>query len=40
YGDVRRVYGLEGEPCKLCGTPIRRVKLGGRSSHSCPSCQA
>jgi formamidopyrimidine-DNA glycosylase len=34
-----RVYGREGEPCLVCGTPIRRVVLAGRSSHYCPKCQ-
>ena len=34
-----RVYGREGEPCLTCGTPIRRLVIGGRSSHYCPKCQ-
>ena len=34
-----RVYGREGEPCLACGTAIRRVVLGGRSSHYCSKCQ-
>ncbi len=34
------VYGLEGEPCKNCGTPILRIQVGGRSSHYCPNCQS
>jgi len=34
-----RVYGREGESCLVCGTPIRRVVLAGRSSHYCPKCQ-
>jgi len=34
-----RVYGREGEPCLTCRTPIKRVVLGGRSSHYCPKCQ-
>jgi formamidopyrimidine-DNA glycosylase len=34
-----RVYGREGEPCLVCGTPIKRVVLSGRSSHYCPKCQ-
>jgi formamidopyrimidine-DNA glycosylase len=34
-----RVYGREGEPCLVCGTPVRRVVLSGRSSHYCPKCQ-
>ena len=34
-----RVYGREGEPCRKCGTPIKRVVIAGRSSHYCPKCQ-
>ncbi len=34
-----RVYGREGEACLVCGCAIRRVVLGGRSSHYCPNCQ-
>jgi formamidopyrimidine-DNA glycosylase len=34
-----RVYGREGEPCFVCGTPIRRIVLAGRGTHFCPHCQ-
>jgi formamidopyrimidine-DNA glycosylase len=33
------VYGQEGEPCRRCGTPIRREPFMNRSSYRCPSCQ-
>ena len=33
------VYGREGEPCKVCGTPIRQAVLGQRSTFWCPRCQ-
>jgi formamidopyrimidine-DNA glycosylase len=33
-------YGREGEPCRNCGTPIERLKIGNRSAHYCPTCQA
>lgn len=39
YQDERRVYAREGAPCLRCGTPIRRIVLGQRSSHYCPQCQ-
>ncbi|MEU4676004.1 bifunctional DNA-formamidopyrimidine glycosylase/DNA-(apurinic or apyrimidinic site) lyase [Micromonospora sp. NPDC023737] len=32
-------YGREGEPCRRCGTPIRREPFMNRSSYSCPRCQ-
>jgi len=34
-----RVYGREGQPCRVCGTPIRRIVLAGRGTHFCPHCQ-
>lgn len=34
-----KVFRRTGEPCYVCGTPIRRVKVGGRSTHYCPKCQ-
>lgn len=34
-----RVYEREGEPCVNCGTKIRRVVHGGRSTYYCPKCQ-
>jgi formamidopyrimidine-DNA glycosylase len=34
-----RVYGREMEPCLVCKTAIKRVVIGGRSSHYCPKCQ-
>ena len=33
------VYGQEGEPCRRCGTPIRREPFMNRSSYRCPVCQ-
>ncbi|MFM8523553.1 MAG: bifunctional DNA-formamidopyrimidine glycosylase/DNA-(apurinic or apyrimidinic site) lyase [Actinomycetota bacterium] len=34
-----KAYGREGEPCKRCGTAIRRITFANRSSHFCPTCQ-
>lgn len=34
-----RVYGRENELCLICKTPIKRIVIGGRSSHYCPGCQ-
>lgn len=33
------VYGLTGQPCARCGTPIVREQFMNRSSHFCPVCQ-
>ena len=32
-------YGRTDEACPRCGTPIRRIVFGARSSHFCPRCQ-
>ncbi|MEB3032637.1 bifunctional DNA-formamidopyrimidine glycosylase/DNA-(apurinic or apyrimidinic site) lyase [[Mycobacterium] nativiensis] len=32
-------YGREDEPCRRCGTTIRRAKFMNRSSYYCPKCQ-
>lgn len=39
YGGSAWVYGRTGEPCRVCGTSIDKLKLAGRSSHFCPKCQ-
>lgn len=39
YGNVAWVYGREGEPCRVCGQPIQRLKMAGRSTYFCNRCQ-
>jgi formamidopyrimidine-DNA glycosylase len=34
-----KVYQRDGKLCARCRTPIRRIVVGGRSSHFCPRCQ-
>lgn len=34
-----KVYDREGRRCRRCGTPIRRIRQGGRSTYFCPGCQ-
>ncbi len=34
-----RVYMRTGQPCLVCGTPIRRTVIAGRGTHYCPNCQ-
>ncbi|MEO5936964.1 MAG: bifunctional DNA-formamidopyrimidine glycosylase/DNA-(apurinic or apyrimidinic site) lyase [Terriglobales bacterium] len=34
-----RAYGRTGEPCVKCKTAIKRIIVGGRSTHYCPCCQ-
>jgi formamidopyrimidine-DNA glycosylase len=33
------VYGRLGEPCDRCGTPIEKIRVGGRGTWFCPHCQ-
>ncbi|WP_249870897.1 DNA-formamidopyrimidine glycosylase [Oceanobacillus saliphilus] len=33
------VYGQDKKACKKCGTEITKMKVGGRGTHICPSCQ-
>ncbi|MDN4017589.1 bifunctional DNA-formamidopyrimidine glycosylase/DNA-(apurinic or apyrimidinic site) lyase [Zwartia panacis] len=33
------VYERESEPCRVCGTPIKRIVQGQRATYFCPSCQ-
>ena len=33
------VYGREGQPCRVCGTLIKAIRQGQRSTFYCPSCQ-
>ncbi|MEO6967931.1 MAG: bifunctional DNA-formamidopyrimidine glycosylase/DNA-(apurinic or apyrimidinic site) lyase [Rhodanobacteraceae bacterium] len=33
------VYGRAGEPCKVCGTPIRAAVIGQRMTYWCRKCQ-
>ncbi len=35
----RRVYGREGESCAACGSTIKVIVVGQRSSFYCPTCQ-
>ncbi|GAA4395428.1 bifunctional DNA-formamidopyrimidine glycosylase/DNA-(apurinic or apyrimidinic site) lyase [Tsukamurella soli] len=32
-------YGRDGEPCRRCGTIMRREQFMNRGSHFCPKCQ-
>ncbi len=33
------VYGQEDTPCQTCGSIIAKIKVGGRGTHFCESCQ-
>ena len=33
------VYERAGQPCRVCGTPIKRIVQGQRATYYCPKCQ-
>lgn len=35
----RNVFERAGQQCPRCGTRIEHLRLGGRNTHFCPSCQ-
>ncbi len=37
--DYAFVYWKDKHPCKVCGTEIKKISLGGRGTYFCPSCQ-
>jgi len=39
FKQTLRVYDREGLPCRACGTLVRRVVMGARSTFYCPRCQ-
>ncbi len=40
FEPLLEVYGREGRPCPICGTPIKRIVLSNRSAFYCPRCQS
>ncbi|HEX4154235.1 MAG TPA: bifunctional DNA-formamidopyrimidine glycosylase/DNA-(apurinic or apyrimidinic site) lyase [Acidobacteriaceae bacterium] len=34
-----KVYGRAGEPCRVCGTRLKKIVVGGRTTVYCPKCQ-
>jgi len=39
FQDSLYVYQREGQPCRICGTEIKALKIGNRSTRFCPKCQ-
>lgn len=37
--DFAYVYDRKDQPCKICATPIDRIKLADRGTYFCPNCQ-
>jgi len=39
FGNFTKVYRKTGQDCPRCKTKMKRIKIGGRSTHFCPKCQ-
>ncbi|MEM8766821.1 MAG: bifunctional DNA-formamidopyrimidine glycosylase/DNA-(apurinic or apyrimidinic site) lyase [Pseudomonadota bacterium] len=39
FKQVLNVYDRAGEPCRVCGTTLKDLRLGGRATVFCPKCQ-
>ncbi len=39
YQNYFKVYHRDGDPCRVCGTEIVKITLGGRGTFFCPNCQ-
>lgn len=40
FAQTLRVYGRKDQPCKQCKTPLKEIRLQGRSTVFCITCQA
>ena len=38
-GFIPQVYDQGGKPCPQCGTPLQKIRLGGRGTAFCANCQ-
>ena len=39
FAQQLRVYGRDGQPCRVCQTLLKEIRQGGRSSVLCTQCQ-
>ncbi|MDA3802735.1 MAG: bifunctional DNA-formamidopyrimidine glycosylase/DNA-(apurinic or apyrimidinic site) lyase [Patescibacteria group bacterium] len=39
FSKFLKVYGRGGKSCYFCSSEIKKIKLAGRGTHYCPSCQ-
>lgn len=39
YQSEAMVYGRAGQACRVCGTPVRSIRQGQRSTFFCTTCQ-
>ncbi|HEX7456056.1 MAG TPA: bifunctional DNA-formamidopyrimidine glycosylase/DNA-(apurinic or apyrimidinic site) lyase [Candidatus Nanoarchaeia archaeon] len=34
-----KIFRRDGSPCPRCGSEVKKIRVGGRGTHFCPSCQ-
>ena len=39
FAQQLRVYGRDGQPCRVCQTQLKEIRQGGRSTVLCTQCQ-
>ncbi len=39
FTDYLQVFGKQKTPCGVCGTEILKIRVAGRGTHYCPTCQ-
>ncbi len=39
FQQEHKVYGRAGEDCRDCGSPLKKIVVGGRTTIYCPKCQ-
>ena len=39
YSNELQIFGKQGQPCKTCGDLIKKIKVTGRGTHICSTCQ-
>ncbi len=39
YAEHIKVFRKNGQPCPVCKTIIEKIRVGGRGTHFCPTCQ-
>ena len=39
YSNELSIFGKQGKPCKTCGDLIKKIKVAGRGTHICGTCQ-
>ena len=39
YRNELKIFGKQGQPCKACRNLIKKIKVAGRGTHICSTCQ-